>query len=54
MKKYVSPEITVNELEIANIIAATFTEGSEDNETSWLDKWNSGISKAQEAKDDEN
>ena len=46
MKMYVSPEITVNELEIANIIAATFTEGSEDNETDWLDKWNSGISKA--------
>lgn len=45
MKKYVTPEIMVEELEIKDVIAATFTEGDSDNETSWLDKWNSGIAK---------
>ena len=45
MKKYVTPEIIVTDLEIDNVIASTFTEGS-DNETSWLDKWTSGINNA--------
>lgn len=46
MKKYVTPEITVEEILVEDVIAATFTEGDSDNETSWLDKWNSGIAKA--------
>ena len=45
MKKYVKPELLVEEIEVNNVIAATFTEGDSDNETSWLDKWNSGIAK---------
>jgi len=42
MKNYETPEIIVAELKVDNVIASTFTEGS-DNETSWLDKWTSGI-----------
>lgn len=42
MKKYETPEIMVNSLETEDVIASTFTEGS-DNETGWLDKWTSGI-----------
>ena len=45
MKKYVKPELLVEEIEVNDVIAATFTEGDSDNETSWLDKWNSGIAK---------
>lgn len=42
MKNYETPELTAVELSLANEIASTFTEGS-DNETGWLDKWTSGI-----------
>ena len=45
MKKYLKPELLVEEIEVNDVIAATFTEGDSDNETSWLDKWNSGIAK---------
>lgn len=45
MKKYEAPEIMIEELLVEDVIAATFTEGSDDNETSWLDKWTSGIIK---------
>lgn len=45
MKKYETPEIFVEDIAIEDVIASTFTEGDSDNETSWLDKWNSGILK---------
>lgn len=43
MKKYETPEISVTNLDIENVIASTFTEGDGDNETGWLDKWTSGV-----------
>lgn len=42
MKRYETPELTAVELSLVNEIAATFTEGS-DNETGWLGSWTSGI-----------
>ncbi len=43
MKKYIAPEITVTELVLTDVIAATFTESKDDNETSWIEGWTSGI-----------
>ena len=43
MKNYVEPKIIVINFNPQDIIAATFTESGDDNETGWLDKWNSGI-----------
>ncbi len=43
MKKYEAPEIFITELVVSDVIAATFTESNDDNETGWLDKWTSGI-----------
>ena len=42
MLKYETPDIKIKEIHLESEIAATFTEGS-DNETTWLDKWTSGI-----------
>lgn len=44
MKKYETPEIMVEEILVEDVIAATYTEGS-DNETNWLYAWTSGINK---------
>ncbi len=38
MKEYIKPELSVEEIIAADVIAATFTE-SGDNDTDWLDSW---------------
>ena len=43
MKKYETPEITVTELVLTDVIAARFTESSDDNTTDWVDAWTSAI-----------
>ena len=43
MKKYETPEITVTELVLTDVIAAQFTESSDDNTTDWIKEWTSGI-----------
>lgn len=43
MKKYETPAFDIKQLDIVSVIAATFTESDSDNETSWLNKWTSGI-----------
>ena len=45
MKKYETPEIMVEEILVEDVIAAQYTEGGSDNETSWLYAWTSGINK---------
>ena len=45
MKKYETPEINVIELDVADVVATSYTEPTGDNDTSWLDKWTSGLNK---------
>ncbi len=39
MKEYIKPEIFVEKIKTADIIATSFTENGTDNNTDWLDQW---------------
>ena len=43
MKNYEAPEFIVNKLVVSDVIAASFTESSDDNETGWIESWTSGV-----------
>ncbi|MBQ0083847.1 MAG: hypothetical protein KBS52_03670 [Clostridiales bacterium] len=42
MKKYETPELSVEKIETKDVIAVTYTEGG-DNETNWLTGWASAL-----------
>ncbi len=39
MKKYIKPELLIEQVKTDDIIAASYTENGSDNNTDWLENW---------------